>query len=153
SKRLPELEDLFVAQKHVAPRLEIESLANASLRDRLTNGQAMLGLDEGNVVDDEHPPLLDRGELVDDTLGRGQPVAAAVKCPCTAERTIPGTAAREFDRGRRIENADEILVPMTKEVARGQELVEVVDEARRRPLAGRGHRARHFCDGITVATD
>src|SRR5262249_31447907 len=56
--RLPELEGLLVAQKTVAARLEIDLLANASFRDRLTDGQAMLGLDEGDVVDDESPPFL-----------------------------------------------------------------------------------------------
>ena len=118
AERLPELEHLLVAQQHVAARLEVVFLADAFPGDRLADGEAVLGLDEGDVVDDEDARLPDRRQLLDHALGADQPVAAAVERPGAAERAIPRTAARELDRGGRIEDADEILAPMTQQVAR-----------------------------------
>src|SRR5262245_66273456 len=100
----------------------------------------MLVLDERNVVHDEHAPLLDGRKVIDNAVRRRQPIAAAVKRPRAAECTIPRTATREFDGGGRVEDADEVSISMAQEVARGQELVEIVDETRWRPFAVSGHR-------------
>ena len=89
AERLPELEHLLVAQEHVAARLQIIVLADALPGDCLADGEAVLRLDEGDVIDDEHAPLLDRGEVVDHAIGRYEPVAAAIERPGAAERAVP----------------------------------------------------------------
>ena len=52
-------EHLLVAQQHVAAGLQVVLLADAAPRDRLADGEAVLGLDEGDVVDDEDARLGD----------------------------------------------------------------------------------------------
>ena len=103
----------------------------------------MLGAHEGDIVDDEDAGLGDRGELGGDPLRGFEPVAAVVEGPGAAEGAVPGTAAGELDRGRRVERADEIAAAMAKQVPRRKERVEIVDEDRPRPLALRRDRARH----------
>src|SRR5262249_37192021 len=106
---LPELEHLLVPQQHVAAGLQIELLADALAGDGLADGEAVLPLDERDVVDDEGARLPDRSEVLDHALGAAQPVAAAVERPGAAERAVPRAAAGEFDRGAGIEHADEIF--------------------------------------------
>ena len=76
-------------------------------------------------------------QLVGGRLGALDPVAAAVEGPGAAERAIPGAAPAELDRGARVEHADEVLAAMPQQVAGGDQVVEVLDEARGRPVAVR----------------
>ena len=143
---LPEAKHLLVAQQHVAARFEIVVLLDAGAGDRLADLHAVLLLDEGDIVDDEAAGLADRAEILDDPFRADQPVAAAVEGPGAAECAIPRAAARELDRGARVERAEKIFAAVAQQVARRQQLVERVDEARRRPLAVRGHDAGHRGD-------
>ncbi len=106
------------------------------------DGEPVLLVDERHVVDDEHPGLGDPLQLGPDALGIALPVAAAVERPGAAKRAVPGAPARELDRRRRVEHADEILSPLRQEIARRLERVQLAHHLGRRPLAGRGHEAR-----------
>ena len=59
-ERLPEPEDLLVAQQHVAAGLQVVLLLDPAAGDRLADRHAVLGLDERHVVDDEDARLADR---------------------------------------------------------------------------------------------
>ena len=59
AERLPEAKDVFVAQQDVAAGFEIVLLLDPAARDGLADGHAVLGLDEGDVVDDEDAGLAD----------------------------------------------------------------------------------------------
>src|SRR5271155_2165056 len=111
----------------------------------------MAFLNERDVGKDENAGLLDGSEILDHVLRIEQPVAAAIECPGAAERAVPWATAREFDRGGGIEHADEIFAAMAQEIARRPNLLEVLDESRRRPLAVRGDGARYFDDRAAVA--
>ncbi len=151
--RLPELEHFLVPEQHVAARFQIEFLADALAGDRLADGEAVPFLDERDVVDDEGARLLDGGEILDHAFRADEPVAAAIEGPGAAERAVPWAPAREFDRGAGVEHADEIFAAMAHEIARGPDLVEVIDETRPRTLAVGGDGAGHFRDCAAVARD
>src|SRR5262245_5971048 len=148
---LPELEHLLVPQQHVAAGLQIELLADALAGDRLADREAVLLLDERDVVDDEGARLGDGGEILDHALRAAQPIAAAVERPGAAERAVPRAAAGELDRGAGIEHADEIFAALAHEVARGRDLVEVLDKAGAGTFAVGGDGAGHFGDRVAVA--
>src|SRR5262249_14241752 len=57
AKSLPELEDLLVAQQHVAPRFEVVSFSDPAAGDGLAKPHAMLGLNESYVVYDKNSGL------------------------------------------------------------------------------------------------
>src|SRR5580698_10916218 len=118
----PELEDLFVPQKHVAARLEVILLANSLSGHGLANFHAMPGLDEGHVVDDEDARFADRSQLVDDGFRAFDAIAATVERPGTTKRAIPGAAPAEFDRRTRIEHADEVFPALGQQVAGRDEI-------------------------------
>src|SRR5581483_7063999 len=119
AERLPVFEDFLVLQEHVAARLEVVGLLDLPLLDLLADRVAVVLLDEGHVVDDEDARLLDRSELVADALDGALAVAAAVERPRRAEGAVPRAAARELDRSARVEDADEVLLPVAEQVARG----------------------------------
>src|SRR5262249_22322089 len=118
-------------------------LPDPSPKDRLADRETVAFLDEGDVVDDEDSRLLDSVELLGHDLRARGAVASAVEGPCAAEGAVPGTAPRELDRCARVERADEVLAPVAQQLAGGTELVQAVDEARRRPLSFRGDRPGH----------
>src|SRR5262249_39260238 len=91
--------------------------------NRLPDGKAVPGMDECDVVDDEHARFLDRFEILNDAFGARQSVAAAVEGPRAAERAVPRTAARKLDRSGRIENPDEIFVAAGQKIAGGTQVV------------------------------
>src|SRR5207248_5657048 len=150
---LPELEHLLVTQQHVAARLKVEVLADALASDGFADCKAVALLDECNVVDDEKARLSNGGEVLDDAFRAEQSITAAVERPSAAERAVPGAAAGKFDGGAGIEHADEIFAALAHEIARGPDLVEVLDESRARALAVRGDGAGHFDDRTAVAGD
>ena len=119
-------EDLLVAEQHVATRLEVVLLADAPPLYLAADREAVLGVDERHVVDQEHVGLLDAGQVLGGRLGGGLAVAAAVERPGAAERAIPGAAARELGRGARVEHAEEVPVAAPAEIARRRKAVEVV---------------------------
>src|SRR5262249_30688721 len=114
---------------------------------------AVLALDEGDVIEDEEPGLADAGDLLDGPLRRLHAVAAAVEGPRAAERAVPGTAPAELDGRARVELADEVLPPVAEQLARRQEVVEMADERRRRPLPVERDRAGHAPDRAPVVRD
>src|SRR5215469_13050661 len=75
-------------------------------------------------------------------LRADQPIAAAVKGPGAAERAVPRAAAREFDRGARVERAKKIFPPVAQQVAGRHQIVERMDKARRRALGHGGNGTR-----------
>src|SRR5215510_10715285 len=101
AERLPEAEHVLVAQQDVAAGLQVILLLDAGPGDSLADRQAMLGLDEGDVIDDEGARLSYRPEILDHAFRAHQPIAASVEGPGAAERAIPRTAARELDRAGR----------------------------------------------------
>ena len=109
AERLPEAEHLLVAQQHVAARLQVVVLPDAGAGDRLAERHAVALLHEGDIVDDEDARFADPAQILDRALRADQTVAAAVERPGAAERAIPWAAARELDRGARVEHADESI--------------------------------------------
>jgi hypothetical protein len=148
---LPELEHFLVAKQHVAARFQIEVLADALAGDRLANRKTVLVLDEGDIVDDEHPRLADGGEILDHPFRADRPIAAAIERPGAAERAIPRASARELNRCAGVQDADEIFAAMAHEIARRPHLVEMLDEGRSWPLAVGSDGAGHLGDGAAVA--
>ena len=140
---LPEAKHLLVPQQHVAAGFEVIALFDAGLRDRLAQLHAVALMHKGDVVDDKDAALADLPQIFDNPLGAQQTVAAPVKGPGAAERAVPGAAAREFDRRARVEDADKIFAPVPQQIARRQQLIERMDKAGWRPLAGSRNRARH----------
>jgi hypothetical protein len=138
---------------HVAAGLEVVALADAAAPDRLADGEAVLGVDEGDIVDDEDARLADAGELRHRALRAHHAIAAAIEGPGAAEGAVPGAAAGELDRGAGVENADEVLAAMAQQVARRREVVEAVDKARRRSLAPGRDRAGDGRGGAAPARD
>src|SRR5262249_57199438 len=156
----PELEDLLVAKEDVAAGLDVVALLDAPARDRLADRHAVLGLDEGDVVEDEEPGLADAGDLLHRALRRLHAIAPAVEGPGAAERAVPGTAPAELDGRARVELADEVLAAMAQEVARRQHGIEVANEHRLRPFAvggdgagNGGDRAPVVCHGLEQRRD
>src|SRR5262249_22569372 len=135
----PVLEHLLVLDEDVRARLEVVLLANAAALDLAADREAVLGMDERDVVDEEHVRLGDPGEGFDGGLRRRLAVAPAVEGPRAAERAVPGAPPRELGGGAGIQHADEVLVAAAAEVPRGREAIEVVQQGRARPGAVPGH--------------
>ena len=112
----------------------------------------MLRLDEGDVVQDEQARLPDLLDLLHCPLGRLRAVAAPVEGPRAAEGAIPRAAAAELDRRARVELADIVLAPVAEQVARGQQIVEVLHEDGWRALPVERDRAGHLFERAPVVT-
>src|SRR6202042_1150610 len=108
---LPEAEDLLVSKQNVSARFEIIALLDAACGDCLADRHAVLGMNEGDIVDDKAPRLLDRAKILDDVLRVDLAIGAAIEGPGAAEGTIPRAAARKLDRGAWIDRAEEIFAP------------------------------------------
>jgi hypothetical protein len=122
----------------------------------VSDGVAVLGLDEGHVVHDEDVGLPDAGEVLARRLRRALAVAAPVEGPRAAERAVPRAAAGELDRRARVEHPDEVLVAPAPEIAGGQVTIQIVEQGRARAGAGEGHHAgqgveRRIADGLEPA--
>ena len=139
---LPVREHLLVLDQDVAAGLEVVLLLDSAALDLPADGEAVLGMDEGDIVDEEHVRLGDAREILGGRLRRGLAIAPAVERPRAAERAVPRAAARELGRGAGIEHADEILVPPPGEVARGLVAVQVFEKCRARSRPMTGHHAR-----------
>ena len=85
--------------------------------------------------------------------GLPNPIAAAIEGPGTAERAVPRTAAREFDRGARIKLADEIFAAVAHQVARRPEMSRSATKPGGGPSPAVGDGAGDFGDGATVVGD
>ena len=133
----PVLEHLAVLDQHVAAGLQVVLLADAAALDLAADGEAVLGLDERDVVDEEHVGLADPREVLGRRLRRELAVAPAVERPRAAERAVPRTAAGELGRRAGIEHADEVLPAPPREVAGGQVIVEVWSRVGRGPAPWR----------------
>ena len=138
----PVREDLLVLDEDIAARLEVVLLPDPATLDLAADGEAVLGLDERDVVHEEDVGLADARQVLGRRLRRRLAVAPAVEGPGAAEGAVPGTAARELGGGAGIEDADEVLVAPAHEVARGRVAVEVVEERRARPRPVARHHAR-----------
>src|SRR5262249_12323300 len=73
--------------------------------------------------------------------------------PGAAEGAVPRAAARELDRSRRVEDADEVFFPVTEQIARRLKVVEAMDERRRRSFSVGGHDAGSLGDSVAVALE
>lgn len=89
-ERLPVLEEIHIAQEHIAARLEVILFLDAAPRDRLPDGVAVTRLDKGDVIDDEDSGLLDLREVFDGSLRAQLAVAPTIKGSGAAEGAIPG---------------------------------------------------------------
>ena len=149
----PQAEHVLVAEQHVAPGLEVVLLANPAARDGLTDLEAVPGLHEGHVVHDEHAGLLDAAEILHRTLRADHAVAPTVERPRAAERAVPGAAAGELDRRAGIERAEKVPPAVPEQVTGGHEVVQVLHQTSRRPLAVEGDDASHLCDRAAIVLD
>jgi hypothetical protein len=150
----PPPEHFAVADEHVAAGLQVVAFPDAPALDLVGDGHAVLGVDERHVVDDEEVRLPDPLHLVDDDLRVRLVVAAGVKRPRAAEGAVPRAAARELDRGARVEVADEVAPPAAGQVAGRAGAVEVADQNGLGPgAARRGHagQAVHGRGGLQQA--
>jgi len=77
----------------VAALLGVEPL---TLRKSIGVGVAVLGMDEGHVVDNEPPGLAHPCQVLASHAGAHLAVAASVESPGAAEGAVPGAAAGEF---------------------------------------------------------
>src|ERR1700683_722637 len=85
----PVRENFFAAAEHVGASLEVVLFFDVTLFELAADREAMLGMNEGDVVDDKDVRLANRGHVLCDRLRRGFAVAASVKRPCAAERAVP----------------------------------------------------------------
>src|SRR5215467_4806997 len=149
----PHPEHVLVAEQHVAARLEVVLLVDPAARDGLADLEAVLGLHEGYVVDDEDPGLADGGQVLHRPLRADYAVAPPVERPRAAEHAVPRAAARELDRRAWVERAEEILAAALEQIASRDERVEVLDEAGGRPLAVQADDAGNLRDRSAVVLD
>ncbi len=110
-------------------------------------------VNERDIVDDENARLADSGKILDHAFRVEQPIAAAVEGPGAAKRAVPRATPREFDRGARVEQANEIFAAVAHQIARGPDLFEALDKAGPRTLAIGGDGAGHLGDGAAIARD
>src|SRR5262249_40581694 len=123
---------------------EIILLPNTAPSDSLADRKAVLRMDEGDIIDDEHAGFANGREIFEDALRADQAIASAIKGPGAAERAIPRTATREFDRSGWIKNADKVFSRVPEEIPPWLLTVELLNYPRRRPLAVRRHPPREF---------
>ena len=81
---------------------------------------------------------------------RGFAIAAAVKGPGAAERTVPRTATGKLDGCARVERADKIFIAAPAQMAGGHEAVEVIDHFGRRPVAFSRHNPGQLADAAAA---
>src|SRR5262249_41974872 len=129
---------------HVTARFQVEFLADSLARDRFADCKAVPLLNERDIINDESAPLPEGGEVLDHAFRAEQSIAAAIESPGAAERAVPRTPARKFDRRAGIEHAAEVFMALADRIALWPGAVETADEGRPRTLAVRGDRARPF---------
>src|SRR5262249_11046217 len=112
---------------------QIILLLDAAPGDGFADGDAMLRLDERDIVDDEDPGFLNRSEFIRGRFGRLDSITPTVKRPGAAKGAIPGAAPAELDRGARIKNPDEVFRAMSKGTGGGAEFIQVATKCRWRP--------------------
>src|SRR6516225_1830934 len=61
-------------------------------------------LNERDIINDESAPFPEGGEVLDHAFRAEQSIAAAIESPGAAERAVPRTPARKFDRRAGIEH-------------------------------------------------
>src|SRR5262249_30416401 len=102
-------------------------------------------MNEGHIVNDEDARLFDAGQVFARPFWAHFAVAASVEGPRAAEGAVPRTAAREFNRGARIERTDEVALAAGDQVSRREHIVEASDQLWRRPVAvGRDDAGQAF---------
>src|SRR5215469_193167 len=109
---LPEGENVLVPEEGVATRLQIVSFLETLPGDGVADLKSVLGLNEGHIVYNKDPGLVDLFEILHDLLWTDRPVPPAIKCPGAAERTIPRTAPGELDGRTGVQNSDKVLAPV-----------------------------------------
>src|SRR5262249_52966257 len=135
SQFAPADEDVLILKKDIPAGFEVVLFADSPPLDFLGNRVPVLGMDERHVIDDEYTRLANAREGFGRALGADFAVVAPVKSPSAAERAVPRTAAREFDRGAWVERSDEVAFPPGYEISRGEHVVEAFDQEGRRPFA------------------
>src|SRR5262249_24843947 len=140
---LPVLEDLAVFDEDVAASLQEILLVNATPLDLLADVEAVLGVDEGDVVHQEDVGLGDARQVLGDRVHRRLAVAPPVERPGAADGAVPRTTAGELGRGTRIEYAEEVASPVARQITRGREAVEVLEQRGGRAGACARHRPGH----------
>src|SRR5262249_9048127 len=127
---------------------EVVALADVPALDLVGDREAVLGPDEGDVIDDEDVRLADAGEILDARLGGERPVAPPVERPGASEGAVPGAAACELDGGAGIDLADEVAAAVAGEMARRAVRRQVGHEQRRWPGAVLGDDPRERHEGL-----
>ena len=133
----PEFEDRLITQQHIATRFQVIFFVDVFAGNGFTDGHAVLCLNKRHVIDDEDARLPDLFQFLDGPFGAFEAVAPPVKGPGATEGTIPRAAAAKFDRGTRIQHADEILASFAQEMPGRQEAIEAGNELRWGPWPSR----------------
>src|SRR5271165_480717 len=138
----PELENLFVSQQNITPGLKIIFFADALVRDEFPDPHAVVDLEKGNIVEQEHSRFANASDLFDGNLRGFGSIASSVESPSAAKNTIPRATAAEFDRGTRVQNPDKIASPISNQISCGHEVVQAIHKQRPWPLSIQGLHAR-----------
>src|SRR5262245_49912758 len=112
---LPVREEITVLDEHIAARLEVVLLLDLPSLELLPDREAVLGVDERNVVHEEDIGLADGGQVFGHLQGGRLPVAPAVESPGAAEGAVPRAATGQLGGRARIEHAQEVLVALPRE--------------------------------------
>src|SRR4029434_9318656 len=99
--------DLLISEQHVASRFQIILFLDAVTGNGLTYLEALFGLDECHVGDDEDAWFAHAAQVVEDGVGCARAIAAAIERPGAAERAVPRTAAGKLNRGAGVEHSNE----------------------------------------------
>src|SRR5206468_4794632 len=149
----PEFEYFLIAQQHVAARFEVITFPDAAARDPFGNLHAVLGLDECYIVNDENAGLANLRHFFDSALRCFHPVIASVERPRAAKDAVPRATSAELNGSGGIELADEIFPAMSRQMASGQQIIERLDERRRRTALIKCHAAGNLFQVASVLTD
>jgi len=110
-------------------------------------------LDECYVVHNENAGLANLRQLFDSALRCFYTVITSVERPCAAKHAVPRATSAEFNGSGRIELADEIFPAMSRQMASRQQIIERLDECRRRTAVIECHLAGNLIQVASVLRD
>src|SRR4029077_1048375 len=102
---LPQLENLFVTQQHVAACFEVISFSDPATGNGLAKLHAVLGLNESYVIHNKNSGLAYLRQFFNGALGCLYAVVASVERPRTTKDAIPRAAPAKFDGSGRVQRA------------------------------------------------
>src|SRR5262249_11480910 len=101
-------------------------------RNRLGDLHAVLGLDERYIIHNENAGLADLRQFFDSAFGCFYAIITSVERPRAAKYAVPRATSAEFNGSGRIELTDEIFPAMSRQMASRQQIIERLNERRRR---------------------